>query len=188
MVKLAFEIEATFGDALAAVVRLPRATFQTPVFMPVGTRGAVRALTVRDVESVGSEIILGNTYHLMLRPTAELIAEMGGLHQFESWNGCLLTDSGGFQVFSLSPKVDENGVLFKSVYDGSLVRFTPERAVEVQELLGADIAMLLDVCTSLPATPQTLRDAFDQRYVGLSVKRTSIPRRSGAVWNCAGWY
>jgi queuine tRNA-ribosyltransferase len=179
-VKLGFDIEATCGDARAATVRLPRGTFQTPVFMPVGTRGAVRALTVGDVESVGSEIILGNTYHLMLRPTAELIAEMGGLHRFENWNGCLLTDSGGFQVFSLSPKVDEGGVLFKSVYDGSLVRFTPERAVEVQEMLGADIAMLLDVCTSLPATAQTLRDALD-RTIRWAERQRAIHKRADQV-------
>ncbi len=160
--KLTFEIEATSGTARAAVVTLPRGSFQTPVFMPVGTRAAVRALTVSELESIGPEIILANTYHLMLRPTAELIAEMGGLHRFEGWSGCLLTDSGGFQVFSLGPKVDEDGVMFKSVYDGTVLRFTPERAVEVQEMLGADIAMLLDVCTSLPSTPRILREALDR--------------------------
>ena len=98
------------------------------MFMPVGTRAAVRALTVSELELIGPEIILANTYHLMLRPTAELIAEMGGLHRFQGWSGCLLTDSGGFQVFSLGPKVDEDGVMFKSVYDGTVLRFTPERA------------------------------------------------------------
>lgn len=160
--KLRFAIAATDGGARAGTVHLPRGSFQTPVFMPVGTRGAVRALTAEQTESLGAEIILGNTYHLMLRPTAELIAERGGLHRFEDWRGRLLTDSGGFQVFSLSPKVSESAVQFKSVYDGAMVEFTPERAVEVQELLGADIAMLLDVCTALPAAPHVIRAALDR--------------------------
>jgi queuine tRNA-ribosyltransferase len=179
-VKLGFELQATSGGARAGKVRLPRGEFQTPVFMPVGTRGAVRALTVGDVESVGSEIILGNTYHLMLRPTAELVAEMGGLHRFENWNGCLLTDSGGFQVFSLSPKVDESGVVFKSVYDGALIHFTPERAVEVQQMLGADIAMLLDVCTALPATPKSLREALD-RTIRWAERQKEVHTRADQV-------
>jgi queuine tRNA-ribosyltransferase len=143
-------------------VTTPRGTFQTPVFMPVGTRGVVRALGPDDVERLGAEIILGNTYHLMLRPTAELVAEMGGLHRFSDWSGHLLTDSGGYQVFSLDPKVDDDGVTFKSVYDGSRHRFTPERAIEVQELLGADIAMVLDVCAQLPSTPKVIRQALDR--------------------------
>lgn len=148
--------------------------------MPVGTRGAVRALTNTDVESVGAEIILANTYHLMLRPTAELIAAMGGLHRFENWKGCLLTDSGGFQVFSLAPKVDEDGVVFKSVYDGAAVRFTPERAVEVQEMLGADIAMMLDVCTALPATTRSLREALD-RTIRWAERQKAVHTRTDQV-------
>ena len=160
--KLGFFVEATHGEARAATVTLPRGTFQTPVFMPVGTRGVVRALRAEDLEALGAEIILGNTYHLMLRPGADLVAEMGGLHDFSSWNGCMLTDSGGFQVFSLGPKIDDDGVTFKSVYDGSLHRFTPEIAVRTQELLGADIAMVLDVCPSLPSTYPVLRLAVER--------------------------
>lgn len=178
--KLKFDITETAGSARAGVVHLPRGSFQTPVFMPVGTRGTVRALTNSDVESVGSEIILANTYHLMLRPTAELIAEMGGLHRFENWNRCLLTDSGGFQVFSLSPKIDEEGVLFKSVYDGAAVKFTPERAVEVQEMFGSDIAMLLDVCTALPATAQALREGLD-RTIRWAERQKAVHTRTDQV-------
>lgn len=160
--KLRFDIEATDGDARAGTVHLPRGSFQTPVFMPVGTRAAVRAMTAGGMEALGAEIILGNTYHLMLRPGADLISELGGLHKFSSWRGRMLTDSGGFQVFSLDPKVDDDGVTFKSVYDGSYHRFTPEKAVEVQELLGADIAMVLDVCPALPSTPALLRQAVER--------------------------
>lgn len=124
--------------------------------MPVGTRGAIRYLSADDYESVGARIVLGNTYHLMLRPGAELIADMGGLGAFAGWDGLTLTDSGGFQVFSLGPKIDDDGVTFKSTYDGEMVRFTPERAVEVQQLLGADIQMVLDVCPALPSPPDVI--------------------------------
>ena len=160
--KLRFDVEATDGDARAGTVHLPRGSFQTPIFMPVGTRAAVRTMTAGGMEALGAEVILANTYHLMLRPGADLIAELGGLHEFSSWRGRMLTDSGGFQVFSLDPKVDDDGVTFKSVYDGSYHRFTPERAVEVQEMLGADIAMVLDVCPALPSTPALLRQAVER--------------------------
>ena len=163
---LSFDIAATFdtgdGVARAGTVTTPRGTFQTPVFMPVGTRGVVRALGPEDLEALGAQIILGNTYHLMMRPGAELVAHMGGLHKFSDWNAHLLTDSGGFQVFSLDPKVDDQGVTFASVYDGSKHRFTPEKAIEVQEQIGADIAMVLDVCAALPSTPQILRQALER--------------------------
>ena len=131
--------------------------------MPVGTRGAIKYLSASDYESLGAEIVLGNTYHLMLRPGAELIAEMGGLGRFAGWDGLTLTDSGGFQVFSLGPKIDDDGVTFKSTYDGDLVRFTPERAIEVQQLIGADIQMVLDVCPALPSPPEV---------IDLSLRRT----------------
>ena len=114
--------------------------------MPVGTRGAIKYLSAADYERLGAEIVLGNTYHLMLRPGAETVAALGGLGKFAGWNGLTLTDSGGFQVFSLDPDVDDDGVTFKSTYDGSTHRFTPEIAVHTQELLGADIQMVLDVC------------------------------------------
>ena len=169
--KLGFSIEANDGGARAATVTLPRGSFRTPVFMPVGTRGVVRALRAEDLEALGAEIILGNTYHLMLRPGADLVAELGGLHDFSSWNGCLLTDSGGFQVFSLDPKIDDNGVTFKSVYDGSMHRFTPEIAVRTQELLGADIAMVLDVCPPLPSTYPALRLAVERTAAWAAIQR-----------------
>ncbi len=159
---LRFDIHATSGSARTGTVTLPRGTFETPVFMPVGTRGVVRALGPDDLETLGAQIILGNTYHLMLRPGADLVEEMGGLHSFSDWKGCMLTDSGGFQVFSLDPKVDDDGVTFKSVYDGSMHRFTPEKAIEVQQQLGADIAMVLDVCASLPSTREVLRQALER--------------------------
>ncbi len=150
------------GTARTGTVTTPRGSFSTPVFMPVGTRGVVKTLGPDDIETIGAQIILGNTYHLMLRPGADLIAEMGGLHKFADWSGHLLTDSGGFQVFSLDPKVDDDGVTFRSVYDGSLHRFTPEVAVSVQEQIGADIAMVLDVCPALPSTPTLLRQAVER--------------------------
>ena len=113
--------------------------------MPVGTRGAVRTLEPADLEALGVEILLANAYHLMLRPGVDVLAAFGGLHHFSDWRGHLLTDSGGFQVFSLGPAVDDDGVTFRSVYDGSTHRLSPERAVAVQEVIGADIQMTLDV-------------------------------------------
>jgi queuine tRNA-ribosyltransferase len=130
--------------------------------MPVGTRGAIKYLSAADYERLGAEIVLGNTYHLMLRPGAQTIAEFGGLGRFAGWNGLTLTDSGGFQVFSLDPKVDDDGVTFRSTYDGSSHRFTPELAVHTQELLGADIQMVLDVCPPLPSPPEVIRLALER--------------------------
>jgi queuine tRNA-ribosyltransferase len=161
-VALTFDVLASEGEARAATVTLPAGSFDTPVFMPVGTRGVVRSLGPDDLEGIGSQIILGNTYHLMMRPGVDVVAELGGLHKFSNWSGRMLTDSGGFQVFSLDPKVDNDGVTFKSVYDGSMHRFTPEKAIAVQELIGADIAMVLDVCPALPSTPQLLRQAVER--------------------------
>lgn len=130
--------------------------------MPVGTRGAIKYLSARDYEELGAQIVLGNTYHLMLRPGADIVQRFGGLGKFAAWKGLTLTDSGGFQVFSLDPKVDDDGVTFKSTYDGSYHRFTPEIAVETQEKIGADIQMVLDVCTSLPAEPHIVRLALER--------------------------
>jgi queuine tRNA-ribosyltransferase len=130
--------------------------------MPVGTRGAVRTLTSADLEDLGAQVVLANTYHLMLRPGAETVAALGGIHGFAAWNGHVLTDSGGFQVFSLAPKVDDEGVTFRSTYDGSTHRLTPESAVAVQEQLGADIQMVLDVCPPLPSPPETVRLAVER--------------------------
>jgi queuine tRNA-ribosyltransferase len=131
---------------------------ETPVFMPVGTQGAVKAITARDLEEIGATVILGNTYHLYLRPGDELIGRRGGLHRFIGWPHTLLTDSGGYQVFSLAARrtVEEHGVHFRSHLDGSAHVLTPEKAVDVQAQLGSDIAMVLDECPALPSTPDTL--------------------------------
>ena len=156
------EVEAVDGAARAGRVTTPRGSFATPCFMPVGTRGAVKALSAADLDDLGVEVQLANTYHLMLRPGADVVAALGGLHRFEGWDGHVLTDSGGYQVFSLEPKVDDDGATFRSTYDGSRHHLTPERAVEVQQLLGADIQMVLDVCPPLPSPPRTVRLAVER--------------------------
>lgn len=155
-------ITATEGPARTGVASTASGSYQFPCFMPVGTRGAIKYLSAADYESLGAEIVLGNTYHLMLRPGAETVAHFGGLAKFAGWRGLTLTDSGGFQVFSLEPKVDDEGVTFKSTYDGSNHRFTPESAVATQELLGADIQMVLDVCAPLPSPPSVIRLALER--------------------------
>ncbi|CAB4363698.1 MAG: tRNA guanosine(34) transglycosylase Tgt [Actinobacteria bacterium] len=157
-----FELLASDGAARTGVGHTARGSYRTPCFMPVGTRGAIKYLSAADYERLGAEIVLGNTYHLMLRPGAETVAHLGGLGKFAGWGGLTLTDSGGFQVFSLDPKVDDDGVTFKSTYDGSKLRFTPELAVHTQELLGADIQMVLDVCPPLPSPPEVVRRAVER--------------------------
>ena len=155
-------IAATDGFARAGTVTTARGTYRTPTFMPVGTRGSVKAIDAVDLEAIGAEVVLGNTYHLMLRPGADVIAQLGGLGAFSGWPGHTLTDSGGFQVFSLNPKVDDDGVTFRSTYDGSLHRFTPESAVAVQAAIGADIQMVLDVCPPLPSPVDVIRTAVER--------------------------
>ncbi len=162
MSRLRFDVAATSGLARAGTVHLPRGSFATPVFMPVGTRGAVKTLAADDIEALGAEVILGNTYHLMLRPGVDVVAAMGGLHGFTAYPGRMLTDSGGYQAFSLDSKLDDDGVTFASVYDGAKIRLTPEAAVQAQEALGADIAMVLDVCAALPANRATLSAAMER--------------------------
>ena len=162
MFKVELQIDARDGHARTGTATTFRGPYKTPCFMPVGTRGAIKYLSARDYAELGAEIVLGNTYHLMLRPGADIVQRFGGLGKFTAWNGLTLTDSGGFQVFSLDPKVDDDGVTFKSTYDGSYHRFTPEIAVETQEKIGADIQMVLDVCTSLPAEPQVVRLALER--------------------------
>ncbi|MCX7621143.1 MAG: tRNA guanosine(34) transglycosylase Tgt [Acidimicrobiales bacterium] len=162
MTVLSFGVDAQDGNARCARVITARGSFRTPCFMPVGTRGTVRAIGVDDLERLGAEVVLANTYHLMLRPGAEVVAAHGGLHGFMGWAGHVLTDSGGFQVFSLQPDVDDDGVTFRSTYDGSTHRLTPEGAVAVQHALGADIQMVLDVCPSLPSPPEVVRLAVDR--------------------------
>ena len=160
--RAAVRVTGRDGTARAGTVSTARGSFTIPCFMPVGTRGTVRALTAADVEQLGYQVVLANTYHLMLRPGAESIEALGGLHEFSGWRGHMLTDSGGYQVFSLRARLDDEGVTFRSVYDGSVQRLTPEQAVLVQERLGADIQMVLDVCTELPATRDVLESAVER--------------------------
>lgn len=155
MTTFPFEINATDGAARTGVLKTPRGDIRTPAFMPVGTAGTVKALYMDQVKQTGADIILGNTYHLMLRPGAERVKRLGGLHAFSKWSGPMLTDSGGFQVWSLSQlrKMDADGVTFRSHIDGSEHRLTPARSIEIQaDLLGADISMQLDECTDYPCT------------------------------------
>jgi len=153
------------GRARLGRILTPHGPVDTPAFMPVGTQGTVKALTPGDLHAAGAQMILGNTYHLSLRPTAERIARLGGLHQFMAWDGPILTDSGGFQVFSLAAlrRVDDDGVTFTSHLDGSLQRLTPERAMEIQALLGSDIAMVLD---------QLVDPSLPERQVSEAMERT----------------
>jgi queuine tRNA-ribosyltransferase len=160
--KATIEIEARDGLARAGRVHTARGSFATPCFMPVGTRGAVRHLSSVDLEQLGAEVVLGNTYHLMLRPGADVVADLGGLHGFMAWDRHVLTDSGGYQIFSLDPKVDDDGAVFRSVYDGSSHRLTPEGAVDVQLQLGSDIQMVLDVCPPAQAPTDVLRLAVER--------------------------
>ena len=151
---LSWQHEAQDGAARAGVLHTAHGEVPTPVFMPVGTAGTVKAMTADAVRATGARMVLGNTYHLMLRPGAERIARLGGLNRFMDWHGPILTDSGGFQVMSLSGlrKMDADGVTFQSHVDGSRHRLTPERSVEIQHLLGADVTMCFDECTPFPAT------------------------------------
>ena len=153
-----FSLSHTDSGARRGILKTSRGDIETPVFMPVGTQGAVKALTSQHLEEIGASIILGNTYHLMLRPGDELIARRGGLHKFIGWKKPILTDSGGYQVFSLAErrKIDENGVEFRSHLDGSTHRLTPESAVDIQLNLGSDIPMVLDECPALPSTPEVI--------------------------------
>ena len=192
---LAFELLATDGSARRGQVITARGTFQTPVFMPVGTRGAVIHLDATDYEHLGLEVVLANTYHLLARPGLEVVEALGGLHGFSGWDGHFLTDSGGFQIMSLgrrvggagqpsrraggagqpsrrhnSPqdaksKVDDEGVTFRSTYDGTPMRLTPEDAVDAQRRLGSDIQMALDICPELPAPAEEVREATERTHL-----------------------
>jgi len=157
-----FNLISTDGAARRGEFVTPHGRVQTPAFMPVGTQGTVKGLSPDDVRDTGAEIVLGNTYHLMLRPGAERIAALGGLHKFMNWTLPILTDSGGFQIMTLSElrKVDERAVTFRSHLDGAMIELTPERAIESQILLGADIAMQLDECLKLPASRQEIDRAM----------------------------
>jgi queuine tRNA-ribosyltransferase len=159
-----FTVTRRDGAARRGQLRLPHGVVETPTFMPVGTRAAVKGVTTEQLEALGAQIILGNTYHLHLRPTDALIARAGGLHQFMGWPHPILTDSGGYQVFSLADrrKITENGAVFRSHLDGSLHELTPESAVDIQSRLGADIAMMFDECPPWPGDETTIRAAVDR--------------------------
>lgn len=157
-----FDVTATDGAARAGILHTAHGDVQTPAFMPVGTKGTVKSLDPDELRTVGSQIILGNSYHLHFRPGDEVIAELGGLHAFSGWDGPILTDSGGFQVFSLRDtliEVDDEGVTFRSVYDGSPERFSPEVAARIQRHLGSDIAMCFDICPPAGVPPAELDEA-----------------------------
>ena len=157
-----FRIDVTDGAARTGAIATTRGEIRTPAFMPVGTQATVKTLYPEQVHDLGADIVLGNTYHLMLRPTAERVARLGGLHDFMRWPYPILTDSGGFQVMSLAQlrKLDSDGVTFRSHLDGSAHRLTPERSVEIQRLLGSDIVMQLDECIALPAEPAAVERAM----------------------------
>jgi queuine tRNA-ribosyltransferase len=170
-----FQLLGTDGAARTGTLTTPHGVVRTPAFMPVGTAGAMKGIHWRDIRDTGADIVLGNTYHLMLRPTAERIAALGGLQKFTTWNGPMLTDSGGFQVMSLAQlrKVTEQGVKFRSHIDGAILDLTPERAIEVQRLFGSDIAMQLDECVRLPAERAEI-----ERAMQLSVRWAERSKRA----------
>jgi queuine tRNA-ribosyltransferase len=182
--QFSFELISTDGNARRGQFRTPHGVVQTPAFMPVGTQGAVKAVRHAEVEEAGAEIILGNTYHLFLRPGDELIARRGGLHQFIGWERPILTDSGGFQVFSLAERriISEEGAQFRSHLDGSLHMLTPERAVDIQSRLGSDIAMVFDECLAYPAEKDAAAESMQRSVRWARRCRERLNRlRSGDV-------
>ncbi|WP_374467454.1 tRNA guanosine(34) transglycosylase Tgt [Ferrovibrio sp.] len=178
---LRFSVSATDGAARQAKLETAHGVIDTPTFMPVGTAATVKAMTPEAVRETGAQIILGNTYHLMLRPTAERVAKLGGLHKFMNWPGPILTDSGGFQVMSLSQlnKVTEQGVTFQSHIDGARHELTPERSIEIQHLLDATITMQLDECVKLPATEKRAAEAMRLSIRWAERCKTAFRQREG---------
>lgn len=179
--EFAFVLLAEQGAARRGVLTTAHGAIDTPAFMPVGTAGTVKAMLPESVASTGAQIILGNTYHLMLRPGAERVAALGGLHRFMNWPGPILTDSGGYQVMSLAAlrKIDETGVTFRSHLDGSTHVLTPERSIAIQDLLDADIAMSFDECTPFPATEAQARDSMTLSMRWAARSREAFRRRQG---------
>jgi queuine tRNA-ribosyltransferase len=175
---MSFALAATDGEARVGTLRTAHGDVPTPAFMPVGTKGTVKSVDPEELRDLGAAIVLGNTYHLSFRPGAEVIAELGGLHEFMSWDGPILTDSGGFQVFSLRDTllaVEDEGVTFRSVYDGARARLTPERVGEIQAILGSDVAMCLDVCPPAGVPRAELAEAV--RRTTLWAKRQRAAER-----------
>lgn len=179
--EFSFKVKSTENKARRGEVATAHGSIQTPAFMPVGTAATVKAMKFDDVKKSGAEIILGNTYHLMLRPTAELISELGGLHKFMNWNKPILTDSGGFQVMSLSKirKISDEGVEFSSHIDGSKHFVSPERSIEIQHLLGSDITMIFDECVQFPATHEQAQDAMQRSLLWAQRSKDAFKKRTG---------
>ncbi len=178
-----FELEATDGAARAGVVATAHGPIPTPAFMPVGTKATVKSLHPDEVRALGAHVVLGNTYHLHLRPGEDVVEEVGGLHAFSGWNGPILTDSGGFQVFSLRDTlvaVDDDGVTFRSVYDGGEERLTPESVAEIQRRLGSDIAMCLDICPPADATVAEHAEAVRRTQLWAE-RQVDAPRAPGQL-------
>jgi len=173
---------ATDDDARVGVMATPHGPVQTPNFMAVGTRATVKTLDAEDLETIGAQIVLANTYHLMLRPGESVVASLGELHGFMAWNGPILTDSGGYQVLSLDPTITEEELVFRSSYDGSEVKLTPERSVEVQESLGSDIAMVLDVPVNLPASRASTEAAMHHTLRWAERSRAAKTRADRALF------
>lgn len=176
-----FTLKGIDQGARTGVISTPRGNIRTPAFMPVGTAATVKAMLPENVRTTGADILLGNTYHLMLRPTAERIAALGGLHRFMNWQGPILTDSGGFQVMSLNAlrKMSEEGVKFKSHIDGSAHFLSPERSMEIQKLLGSDIVMCFDECTPFPADEKTARTSMELSMRWATRSRAAFGKRQG---------
>ena len=179
-----FELQRTSGCARLGVIHTPHGRVDTPAFMPIGTKATVKGLSPAQLAETGSQILLANTYHLMLRPGADLVAGLGGLHRFMNWDGALLTDSGGFQVFSLTDlrRIDDDGVDFRSHIDGALVRLTPESTIQLQSQLGADIIMALDECPPLPAQPAALHAAVQRTIAWARRCRAAHTRADQALY------
>ena len=179
--KFSYSLTAADGKARCGIISTPRGEIRTPAFMPVGTAATVKAMLPESVRSTGADVLLGNTYHLMLRPTAERISELGGLHKFMNWQRPILTDSGGFQVMSLAElrKLSEEGVTFKSHIDGSRHVLSPERSIEVQKMLGSDIVMCFDECPALPAPYEKIADSMKLSMRWAQRSRDSFGDRPG---------
>ena len=178
-----FTVDATDGTARAGVIRTAHGEIRTPAFMPVGTKGTVKTLLPEEVAALGADVVLGNTYHLHFRPGEDVIEALGGLHAFTGWSGPILTDSGGFQVFSLRDtlaEVDDDGVTFRSVYDGSLERLTPERVADIQRRLGSDIAMCLDICPPANVSRREHQEAVRRTHLWAE-RQVSAPRAPGQL-------